>query len=584
MRKKASHLFVFVLTLLLGFSVATKPAQAADTPEWIKWIKAQFNAQESSQNMENSITQEGVNSEKHVVEITSGLMNTINLHVLGPSGDNETSAMLREAIGPGLIATVNNGIVAMYEPPASAKTYVADLLQDAHIVSPAQAQGLGFASLDPVLETWKQFRNIAYLFFVVIFLVIGFMIMFRAKIGQAAITVQQALPNIIIALLAVTFSYAVAGFLIDLMYVLLYLISSLFPQGTDVINNNIFGLVKLLLIQEGFSQDVETVMSTLMHGLLETNWLAEGAAWISSKAGVVIVGIAILIATFKVFLELLKSYVSIILQVILAPVLLMTGAIPGKNALGSWIKNLVGNLLMWPVVMLCMVVNRMLTAGTIASAEDSVGGFMPPFLLGQGQGSLLAPLIGIGILIVIPEIMKEVKKALGVEEGIFSGLLGEGWKRIQKSFKVGTKAAGYGAMLPVNIAAGSVVGNIAGQNIGADFDEVGRERGGKIGRGIGIAAGVLGLPTKVVKKSAKSIGKHVMEGGVNASISNVKESYGLARSMLNKYLENDNQTNSDNNPSNDDNSRTTTTPLPVGYDQMNNSQTTQGSNRNPNDI
>lgn len=51
-----------------------------------------------------------------------------------------------------------------------------------------------------------MFRNLAYLFFVVIFLVIGFMIMFQDQVSPSeAITAQQAIPSLIIAMLAVTF-------------------------------------------------------------------------------------------------------------------------------------------------------------------------------------------------------------------------------------------------------------------------------------------------------------------------------------------------------------------------------------------
>src|SRR5690606_25281628 len=93
--------------------------------------------------------------------------------------------------------------------------------------------GLGFSSLDPILDTWKAFRNVAYLFYVIMFLVIGFMIMFRQKISsQAVVTAQQALPKIIISLIAVTFSYALAGLMIDAMYLIMYLIVGLFPSQT----------------------------------------------------------------------------------------------------------------------------------------------------------------------------------------------------------------------------------------------------------------------------------------------------------------------------------------------------------------
>ena len=68
------------------------------------------------------------------------------------------------------------------------------------------------------------------------------MIMFRSKVGQAAITVQQAIPSILIALLAVTFSYAIAGFLIDLMYLMMYMLAGLFAgdiSGNDIVQKKL---------------------------------------------------------------------------------------------------------------------------------------------------------------------------------------------------------------------------------------------------------------------------------------------------------------------------------------------------------
>ncbi|HOP39346.1 MAG TPA: hypothetical protein PL154_03755, partial [Candidatus Woesebacteria bacterium] len=417
MRRKLSRILVFVLTFLVSWSLVTKPAQASI---W-DWIAAQFQSKEASDNMTTSITQEGVSSEKHVTETSSNLLNVINLHVLGaPTSEDATaSSMLRESVGPGLISVVNSGIVAMYEPPASSRTYMADLLQNAKIIPEAQAQGLGFSSLDPVLETWKSFRNIAYLFFVVLFLVIGFMIMFRAKIGQAAVTVQQAIPSVIVALLAVTFSYAIAGLLIDLMYVIMYMLAALFDGGQELITGNFFTLVGVMFTD--FWDNMSTAVEDLMSGLLGQEFFLKGVLidWLSTLSATVIVGLAILIGTFKIFFELLKSYISIILQIVLAPVILMVGAIPGQNSFMSWIRNLASNLVMWPLVMICLLINRMLTQGTYTS-----GGFIPPFLIGAGQSQTMPVLVGIGILLVIPEIMKEAKKKLGVEEGIVGNLVG----------------------------------------------------------------------------------------------------------------------------------------------------------------
>ncbi len=490
MRKSASRLLVFALTFLMAWSVAVKPAQASI---W-DWIRAQFRSKEASENMQTSITQEGVSGEKHVTETTSNLMNVINLHVLGTSeSESSESAMLQQSVGSGLIGTVNSGIVAMYDAPINSQVYLADLLQNAKIIPEAQAQGLGFASLDPILETWKQFRNVAYLFFVVIFLVIGFMIMFRAKIGQVAITVQQAIPNIIVALLAVTFSYAIAGFMIDIMYLLLYLLSSLFSSQEDLISGSIFNLVGSMF--RSFGADVRKAVTDLMSNLLGEGFVKDALVLFSSLSASMIVGLAILFSVFKIFLELLKSYIAIILQVVFAPVILMIGAIPGQNTFASWLKNLTGNLIMWPIILMCLLVNRMLTSSTYYEGGSS-GGFMPPYLLGSGQGEVFPVLVGIGILLIIPEIMKEAKKMLGVSEGIMGNLAGSALKQLQEGWNRGGKFM-----------------------VGAGVSTLTGGLGGLTGAGVGFAKAGKGAS---FEDRLKAAGEGALKGGViGASIPTV---------------------------------------------------------------
>jgi hypothetical protein len=473
MRKAISRFIIFTITFSVACSLMARPAQAS---VW-DWLKKQFGSKEAGTNMQTSIMQEGVSSEKHVTETSSNLMNVINLHVLGAPEEEEEdatiSSRLRESIGPGLIGVVNSGIVAMYDPPASSVTYVADVLQNAKIIPQARAQGLGFASLDPILETWKNFRNVAYLFFVVIFLVIGFMIMFRAKIGQAAITVQQAIPSIIVAMLAVTFSYAIAGFLIDLMYLSMFMLVTLFQnEGRDLISGNIFTLVGSMF--DSFGQTVRDAMKDLMAGLLGDGFVSAALGWLSSLSAVMIIGLAILFSVFKIFFELLKSYIAIILQVVFAPIILMVGAIPGQNTFLSWIKNLTGNLLMWPLILICLLVNRMLTSSSYTFNEAaSVGGFMPPYLLGAGQGAAFPALVGIGILLVIPEIMKEAKKKLGVEDGVMGSLAGAAMNRIKESSPLSTRAVGLAGGAAGGALLGGAVGGIQGlKHMGGSDDKL----------------------------------------------------------------------------------------------------------------
>jgi hypothetical protein len=80
---------------------------------------------------------------------------------------------------------------------------------------------------------------------------------------------------------------------------------------------------------------------------------------------------------------------------------------------------------------------------------------MPPFLLGSGQGEVFPALVGIGILLVIPEIMKEAKKKLGVTEGIMGSLAGAAWKQIKPVAKFAEVTSPYAIG-----AAGSAGGGI----------------------------------------------------------------------------------------------------------------------------
>lgn len=429
MQKKGARLFLVLFLVFSYFLASAKPAQAA----FLDAIKSFFNVQPATQSYGQAIISKNVNQENNVTGANSSTLTYILTSVAGGGAvaklgnlNAEETSMLRQSVGDGLISDVNRGIVALYEPPATTKTYVADLMKSAKIIPEAQAQGLGFSALDPILETWKAFRNLAYLFFVVIFLVIGFMIMFRTKVGQAAITAQQAIPSVIVAMLAVTFSYAIAGLMIDLMYVAMYMVAGFFSEGPEVINNNLLGLVGLMF--QG-TDGVQETIEQFMEDALNIGWLGEALAWLSSLFGAVIVGLAVLVAAFKVFFELIKTYVAVLIQIIFSPIILMFGAIPGKNTFGKWIKDLTGNLILWPVVLLCILVQRMLTAPirSLQGTGDTLdaafgGGFMPPFLVGQGQASIIPVIVGLGVLLVIPEIMQQVKKAMGVSEGVFGEL------------------------------------------------------------------------------------------------------------------------------------------------------------------
>lgn len=115
----------------------------------------------------------------------------------------------------GVLGKTNEMIATLFTPPASGIQYIANTW-DNILGKPAYAQGFGFKGLEFLLPLWKGTRNLVYVLSSIIFVVIGLMIILRVKISpQAVVTVQSAIPAVITTLILVTFSYAIAGLMID---------------------------------------------------------------------------------------------------------------------------------------------------------------------------------------------------------------------------------------------------------------------------------------------------------------------------------------------------------------------------------
>lgn len=121
-------------------------------------------------------------------------------------------------------------------PPSSSMYVASKLIEKAGFIPPSYAadplsntRGIGFASIEYISTIWLGLRNLAYVVIALIMISIGFMIMFRMKLGsQAVIAIENSIPRIIIALITITFSFAIAGLLIDLMYVAIIIIADVF--------------------------------------------------------------------------------------------------------------------------------------------------------------------------------------------------------------------------------------------------------------------------------------------------------------------------------------------------------------------
>ncbi len=131
--------------------------------------------------------------------------------------------------------------------PIHTGEYLTDLGSQVGLVKPANAQvgGSGNAVLAPIFNLWKASRNFAYLAMILIFIVVGLMVMFRQKLNpQTVVTVQLALPGLVIGLVMITFSYFLASLITDLAYVGTGIVGYYFEQATEAKGVNLSKLLE----------------------------------------------------------------------------------------------------------------------------------------------------------------------------------------------------------------------------------------------------------------------------------------------------------------------------------------------------
>jgi len=377
--------------------------------------------------------------------------------------------------------------------PASSIYWVYNSLEKAHFIPKTYAQnqstpGIGLASLQFIYKIWENMRNISYILIVLVLVTIGFMIMFRMKLNpQTVISVENALPKIVIALILITFSYPIGGLMIDLVYISLPIIKDVFiniiPQNqlehtfsqfTEKFNvplsiafdvkhfdmyfaayNSVFG--GGILGAHGVLSFILTVIFNIfvfVIGVLFINPVAnfvldilgDGelgiAGFLNIKLVRIIVRILLLVFIiygipffivffgilflgFRIFFTLLSCLINLIVYIILAPLYLLLEAVPGKSSFSSWIKNILGNLIVFPGFLFLIYLSRAL----YYNIKTNTNAFsLPGFSMGVNVGSwdtgltfqmnALASIIGVFIFLMIPDLLKVLKQTIIGKEGL----------------------------------------------------------------------------------------------------------------------------------------------------------------------
>lgn len=344
------------------------------SPSW-KGVKAFINLANGTSTDENNMGSQG----------TLNIANTAYtaIAIMDPGvteGGNEikNSGDVPEDMKAGLIGVADNAGTYAYEMYPS--TNIGDHLAQEWVpgykesntsayaeTSTASVDGYQTLMNSGIAPIWSKVRDLAYLFFVVVMIVVGFMIMFRSKIGgQTLVTLGNFLPGVIVALILITFSFAIAGLLIDLGGLVTSLIAGLYGSENVVGVNSLWSLFAGIFVAGTKTTALTTAFAGGgITGALGLSTLAPvGVAFLSTVFGTVLAGagiIALLLGLMimgiifwggiKVLITLYKAFFGILLGVIIAPIQLMIGAFPGKGyTSGNWFKTLLKNVLTFPMV------------------------------------------------------------------------------------------------------------------------------------------------------------------------------------------------------------------------------------------
>ncbi len=385
--------------------------------------------------------------------------------LLGDSGNIFTPLAQTPPKTDGIISQLSGIIgLAFRSPPVSSHDYLASLgenMSNHGIVQPAYAQGTGFGfqNLLPVLEIWKAFRNVAYFAFILVFVLYGFMIMFRMKINpQNVATFESAIPKIVTTLILITFAYAIAGFMMDLMLLVFNLILSIFESSGIIHTTNPVGK---LMVQIGSGQagvlvsglfsmltSIAYVPSALINVLTNLpGWLSVALDILLSATGIgLIIRIIIIIAVgysyVKLIFKLFEAYITIIFQVIFSPLILLQDVLPGSQAFGDWLRNIIANLSVFPTSMIMFLLSYIfmiqpllsITGGgglSGVSKLSTAGGLNMPLISGLGTGLGMAnsdyvmTVIGFFIILMASKYVDMVRDALKVPPFKYGTAIGE---------------------------------------------------------------------------------------------------------------------------------------------------------------
>lgn len=473
----------------------------------------------------------------------------------------------------GALGQMAHMVSSLYTPTVSAGDYSSYLVSNFGIVKTAQATGqapntqdcskntqlgYGFCGLNPVFQIWVVSRDFAYALMVIAFIFLGLGVMLRYKAdSRTVMTLQNQIPRVIIAILLITFSYAIAGVMIDLMWTVTYAgvtaiagssdakvrqncvddpndpgNLTLSQAATNNLLDNPFSFANRIFLvncdgtlDQGITNIAGRVSDSfiiLIHSIIYeilgwdaggecigwtgvdfSNCLENVGIWLIDVLLILIITVTLFVALFRLWYELIKTYVTFFIFVILGPIYIVFGLIPSRPlGFEKWFRLIFANLAAFPLVAFILVFARVVmdslqpaqlqlapTGQTQLINPNSV--FVPP-LVGNPNVAAFNVLLAFGAILIAPSIPQLMKEKVGKSEGKFGKIAAAGlaagagvatvpavrqWKKWNRTNSQG-EPEGFLARAGYNIRGKTPVGRFFRERAIAQKQAYRREQGG----------------------------------------------------------------------------------------------------------
>lgn len=385
----------------------------------------------------------------------------------------------------GAIGLMSQQIGVLYQQPISSVEQLNYLASNFGIVENTYAQaprkaaicngntanlGYGFCGLYPIMDIWQFVRNIAYAFLVIAFVVLALGIMLRFKIdARNVMTLQNQIPRVIISIILITFSYTMAGAMVDLMWTITYMGMAAitkgsgatmcdFSQGTgadstvdkaaqkhilqtpvsfvnaifsDDCSNTLVGPKGMLLLSNTTGGAIGDILTELVMKTVGINYnsarsscgltslgdcIGAAVGFILSAIIKLIILIALFVTLTRLWFNLLKTVVLFLIFTIAGPIWIVFGLLPGRPmGFEKWFRLIFAHLIPFPLVA------WMLTFAVVLSTEytnlpDPTAIFIPP-LIGNPNMNNFGTLLAFGLILLTPGIPDMIKQKMKVPPG-----------------------------------------------------------------------------------------------------------------------------------------------------------------------